>query len=107
MVPGSANPAHKKRQKPAASIPAEPAIDQILPCSAPSDRLLTARTLADHILNQTNARGVRAEVTASLAQIGLGGLVRAGRGANVGSDKRKLRLLVFCLINLLKISVAG
>jgi len=34
VVPGSANPAHKKRQKPAASTPAEPAIDQVLP-SAP------------------------------------------------------------------------
>ena len=34
VVPGSANPAHKKRKKPAASTPAEPAIDQVLP-SAP------------------------------------------------------------------------
>jgi hypothetical protein len=31
VVPGSANPAHKKRQKPAASTPAEPAIDLVLP----------------------------------------------------------------------------
>ena len=31
MVPGSANPAHKKRQKPAASTSAEPAVDQALP----------------------------------------------------------------------------
>ena len=31
MVPGSANPAHKKRKKPAASTSAEPAVDQALP----------------------------------------------------------------------------
>ena len=31
VVPGSANPAHKKRQKPAASTSAEPAVDQAQP----------------------------------------------------------------------------